>query len=112
MYENIGYVMFGASAVIALIAVSGIYPARRLFLQRTPKASRSLWAVVGLALATPLAVLAIYQFRLSSMNHPDARALQMMPVTLGDLPILYLLSVSVAAILLWLLLALNQRTAA
>jgi hypothetical protein len=112
MYENLGYLISGASMLLALLAVSGIYPASRVFQQRTIQSRRSLWTIVGLALTAPLAMLAIYQIRLSSLDHLDARALQMMPVRLDDLPVLYLLSASVAALLLWLLFAWNQRTAA
>nr|CEN54957.1 putative integron gene cassette protein [uncultured bacterium] len=111
MYENLGYLISGASILLTFLALSGIYPASKVFQQRTLRSRRLLWTIVGLALAAPLTMLVIYQIRLSSLEHPDARALQMMPVTLQDLPFLYLLSASVAALLLWVLFAWTKRTA-
>ena len=112
MYENSGYVISGASILVAIVAVSGIYPAYRLFAQRTRRTRSLLWAVIGLALTAPLVFPIHWELSLASSDNPNARALQMMPVTFELLPFLYLVSFFFAAVLLWALFAWHKRTAA
>ena len=112
MYENSGYLISGASILVALVAASGIYPAYRLFAQRTRRTRTFLWTVIGLAAAAPLAIQIHWELSLAFRDHPNARALQMMSVTFDQLLFLYLASFFFTALLLWAWFAWHKRTAA
>ena len=112
MYEDFGYLISGTTALVALVALSGIYPAYRLFVQKTRQARVLLWTVIGLALVVPLVFPVSWELRLASMDHPNARALQITPVSFDVLPFLYLLSATLAALLLWALFVWHKRAAA
>ena len=112
MHEDLSHVLFVAWTLIALIAMSGLYPARKLFKKNTQKSRSSLWTVLGLAAITPLILFAADNFRPVAPSANNAMALQAMPLPLEALPFLYALSASAAALLLWLLLAWQNRNAA
>jgi hypothetical protein len=112
MIEDIGQLIFLIWALVALVSLSGLYPATKLLESTKPSAKNSFRIVAGLAAAGPLAILAFERLQAQTFHVNDASGLQNMPISIDELPALYALSAAVAALLLWLLFAWHRRTAA
>ena len=112
MIEYLDQLIFLVWALVAFVAISGLYPATRLLAASKPATKNSFLIVAGLAAAAPLAILAFDRLQPQTSHANDASALQNMPIPIEELPALYALSAAVAALLLWFLFAWHSRTAA
>ena len=112
MIEDLDQLILLIWAIVALVALSGLYPATRLLASTKPAAKNSFKIVAGLAVAVPLAILVLDRLQPRTFHVNDARALKNMSIPIHDIPALYALSAAVAALLLWLLFAWHSRTAA
>ncbi|UHQ21523.1 hypothetical protein LVB77_12605 [Lysobacter sp. 5GHs7-4] len=107
MHEDFTQMLAAIWTALGLLALSAVYPAYKL--ARSPKfsARTSFKAIAFLTAIAPLVFLGFNRLRVARMN--DAQLLQNMPLSVSELPALYVLCMCVAAIVLWLLLLLHSR---
>lgn len=107
MHEDFAQMLAAIWTALGLLALSAVYPAYKL--ARSPKSSvrTSFKTVAFLTAIAPLVFLGFDRLRVARIN--DAQTLKNMPFPVSELPALYVLCICVAAIILWLLLALHSR---
>ena len=110
MHVDPGQAIFAIRALAVILILSSIYPASRLLKSRRLPARLAVLAVSILSLTSPALLVVAARLRTDSSN--DVRVLQQMNILHSSLPALYLISVSAAAIILWLVWLATRRSAA
>ena len=105
-----GVMLFAIRALAAILILSSLYPASRLLKSSNKFTRLVVVAIAVLSLTAPILLMVASRMRVTASN--DARVLQQMNVQISSLPALYLLTVSAAAIILWLAWLATKRTAA
>ena len=106
------YAIWAIWFTIALVALSGLYPANKLHASTKPTAKTAFWIITGLTAVTPLLILTYDRLRLYVLEQNNPSSLKNMAVPIDGLPFMYILSAAVAALLFWLMFAWHSRTAA
>jgi hypothetical protein len=117
MNQNIDQLIYIVWAVLALVALSGIYPARKLYASTKRTARTAFFIITGLSAVAPLLFLAYDQLRLlrvhEQIRNNSSILYNSMPfLPMDQLPYVYVLSVAIAALFFWLTFAWHCRTAA
>lgn len=110
--DHVVYMIWAIWGAIALLALSGLYPAKRLRAS-TDRISRSSFRIVtALAAIAPLLVYACDWLRVRALDQNRPSGLKNMPMPIESLPLMYVLSAAIAALAFWLILAWRRRAAA
>ena len=117
MNQNIDQLIYTIWAIVALVALSGLYPAIKLYASTKHTARVAFWIIIGLAAVAPLLFLAYDQLRLLRVhelirNNPSVLYSSMPLLPIDQLPYAYALGSAIAALILWLIVAWHYRTAA
>ena len=117
MNQNIDHLIYTIWIIVALIALSGLHPANKLYASAKRTAKTVIWTITGLAAFAPLLLLAYDQLRLLRMhelirNSPSVLYNSMPLLPIDQLPYAYVLCAAIAALLFWLIFAWHCRTAA
>jgi hypothetical protein len=106
------YITWAIQAAIALVILSGLYPARKLHASTKHTAKTAFWIITGLAAVAPLLYFIYDRLRLYVLELNNPPILKNFRIPIDWLPDLYVISAVVAALLFWLIFAWHSRTAA
>lgn len=117
MNQNIDQLIYTLWAMVALVALSGLYPANKLYASTKRTTRTAFWIITGLAAAAPLLFLAYDRLQLLRVhelirNNPSGLYFGMPLLPIDQLPYVYALCAAIAALLFWLIFAWHSRTAA
>jgi hypothetical protein len=106
------YAIWAIWAMMGLVAVSGLYPASKLYASTKPAAKNTFWIITALAAVAPFLFLACDRLRVYVLDRNNPWGLKSMPAPIDALPFMYVLSAAVAAMIFWVVFAWHGRTAA
>ena len=117
MNQNIDYLIYSIWAIVALVALSGLYPANKLYASAKRPTRSAFWIITGLTAVAPLLFFAYDQLRLLQVHelirsNPSVLYNNMPLLPMEQLPYAYALSTVIAALLFWFVFAWHCRTAA
>ena len=106
------YITWAIQATIALVILSGLYPAKKLYASTKRTAKTAFWIITGLATAAPSLYFIYDRLRLYMLELNNPPVLKYFRIPIDWLPYLYIQSAIVAALLFWVIFAWHSRTAA
>ena len=117
MNQNIDQLIYTLWTIVSLVALSGLYPAKKLYSSTKRTAKTAFWIIAVLASVAPLFFLAYDQLRLMRVHelirkNPSVLYNSMPLLPADQLPYAYALGAATAALLFWLMFAWHCRTAA